>query len=275
MSRGAYPPLVDLQAALACHPETGVLMWRVSRGRCGKGSLAGSPSGADGCLTLKLDGRLMRAHCVVWMLSGQEIPPGKRVEHINGDVTDNRLENLQLTRDFLPITAELLRGLFSYTPETGTLTLLRDYGDRVTGDASTINHGQGYQLVVVEGKNCLAHRVAWAIVNGEWLAPTVHIDHINGLRHDNRIANLRLVSRAENMQNMHVGRNGAISGAHYDATRGKWKASISVNNKVRFLGRYDTEEEARAVYLAAKQRLHAPNVLAGTITPLPAMENMR
>ena len=103
------------------------------------------------------------------------------------------------------------------------------------------------------------HRVAWLITHGEW--PGGVIDHKNQKKLDNRLENLRDVTRQANTQNNRLRKTGkkygsSLAGANWDAHAGRWKSSICVNGKHRHLGRFDTEQEAHDAYLAAKQHLH-------------------
>lgn len=89
--------------------------------------------------------------------------------------------------------------------------------------------------------------------------PSDSIDHINGDRSDNRIANLREATIAENKQNIgnapSHNKSGLI-GAHRDASGRGWSSCIIVNKKYTYLGRFATAEEAHAAYVKAKTELH-------------------
>lgn len=106
-----------------------------------------------------------------------------------------------------------LSALVSYNPETGLFVWLERGPDIIPDDrvraswnskhtgkpALSTNSDQGYLYGSIFDKNVRAHRAAWAIMTGEW--PKEDIDHINGIRHDNRIANLRDVARVYNCRN--------------------------------------------------------------------------
>ncbi len=80
------------------------------------------------------------------------------------------------------------------------------------------------------------HRLAWLYMYGEW--PVGDIDHINGIRDDNRLINLRSVSRQENLRNRRTGRNNTsgVMGVNWDKSLGKWRSSIGIGGKTKHLG---------------------------------------
>jgi hypothetical protein len=159
------------------------------------------------------------------------------------------------------ITPELLRKLLRYEPDTGKLfwlhrpremfTLDREFkrwNNRYAGTEASYDRATGYRGAFVFRKSFSAHRLAWAIHYNEW--PTGDLDHINGVRDDNRIANLRVVTRTENARNAKrrcTNKSGVTGVIWY---RGKWRAYI-----VTHLGLFDTLEEAAAARKAEERRL--------------------
>ncbi len=139
-------------------------------------------------------------------------------------------------------------GNLNYDPATGVFTMKAASGRRAAGDIAGYVKKDGYRLVWHEGRYQYAHRLAWTAVHGT--APAHEIDHINGVRDDNRISNLREATRSQNMMNI------AHSGVHWHRARGKWQALIRVNGKRRFLGSFATEQDARAAYERARAELH-------------------
>lgn len=155
------------------------------------------------------------------------------------------------------IDVDLFRKLLDYDPETGALTWRPRPREMFSTDnafavwraqrdgkpAFTADNGAGYRVGLVLGRQYLAHRVAWAIYYGEWPGP---IDHINGVRSDNRICNLRAASATLNMRNRKRPTNntsGAL-GVSWVASRKKWRAVIKVDGASRFLGHFQSMEEA-------------------------------
>lgn len=99
-----------------------------------------------------------------------------------------------------------------------------------------------------------AHRVVWAITFGQW--PVNQIDHINGVRSDNRPSNLRDVLPIENHMNVSIGKRNTsgIVGVRFYARGGAWQAQITVSGKNIHLGYFKTVEEAAAARAAADAR---------------------
>jgi len=145
------------------------------------------------------------------------------------------------------LTSERLRELLSYSEETGLFTWrINRQGHAKAGDVAG-NMGRHYWYIGVDGSYISAHRLAWLYVHGEW--PEGEIDHIDQDKTNNRISNLRDVSRAVNVQNT-TARKG------YTITDGRYVVDILANGKRYSIGSYKTEEEAKNAYLSAKRVLH-------------------
>jgi hypothetical protein len=162
-----------------------------------------------------------------------------------------------------PITPAQAAELFSYDPDTGALRWrVRAARCVQVGDLAGARKQDGYIQVTYQKRCYQAHRIAWAITHGEW--PNV-VDHINGDRADNRLANLREVTVHENMQNQRrahrSNKSAGILGVHFYSRTGRWRATNWANGRNRFLGYYATADEASAVYLKAKRELHPGNTL--------------
>lgn len=153
------------------------------------------------------------------------------------------------------LTAERARDLLSYCPETGAMTWnVRRKGVRVGGVAGHL-HKAGYRRIRIDYQIYLAHRLAWLITHGSW--PSDQIDHINGVRHDNRLANLREATNTENQQNQRkamVDNKSGFLGVREQ--HGKFSAQIKVNGRYHHIGRFATAEEAHSAYRARKRELH-------------------
>jgi HNH endonuclease/AP2 domain len=143
----------------------------------------------------------------------------------------------------LALTADRLREVLRYDPETGRFFWRVSQGSVGAGSEAATWDGRGYRKITIDGVSHYAHRLAWLHVHGEH--PTGDIDHKDGNPANNRIANLRQSSRAENNYNQRRHRPG-FKGVSWHA--GKWRARIAVNGKQIYLGRFATAEEAAAAY---------------------------
>jgi hypothetical protein len=123
---------------------------------------------------------------------------------------------------------------------------------KVAGNLNTSGHRQ----LLLNGRPYSANRVAWLISYGEW--PEEHVDHINGCPDDNRIANLRLATNAENGWNskINVRNSVGVKGVSYVAKRRKYQAAICSNGRPRRIGFYDTIEAAAEAYRTAALQEH-------------------
>lgn len=161
------------------------------------------------------------------------------------------------------IDAERLRKHVHYDPNTGVFTLIekRGVGDPVAvGGRVDRLSVHGYRTIQLFKFTYPAHRLAWLYVYGQF--PGGHIDHINGVKDDNRLFNLRDVSRSVNLQNQRRAksnnRHGYLGVTPY---LNRFKAAIKISGVRIHLGVFDTPEEAAAIYLAMKRKFHEGNTL--------------
>ena len=154
---------------------------------------------------------------------------------------------------------ELLRKLLRYEPDTGKLFWRHrpegpnNWNARFSNkEAFTAFNCNGYKIGSVRSKPQLAHRVIWTIVHGVW--PVGDVDHINGLRTDNRLINLRNVSKSINQRNakMKSSNTSGHNGVHWYARAGKWKAEITLDWSKKHLGYFDDIADAIAARNAAE-----------------------
>lgn len=152
------------------------------------------------------------------------------------------------------ISAEEARQLLDYDPETGYLMWrvprrgVRP--DRLAG----CPRRNGYAFVFVDGKFYLAHRVAWAVHTGSW--PSANIDHVNGVKSDNRWVNLRLATTVENGRNRGAPSNNTSGFKGVSRNKKRWASSIYISRRKVHLGTFDTPEEAHAAYCKAASEHH-------------------
>src|SRR5947209_1142023 len=99
------------------------------------------------------------------------------------------------------ITAERVRELLNYDHETGIFTRkLVTNGRCKLGEVVGTDNGKGHLKMMLDREAYFAHRIAWLYIYGEW--PDLIIDHINGVKNDNRIVNLKQVTCSVNSQNI-------------------------------------------------------------------------
>jgi hypothetical protein len=152
-----------------------------------------------------------------------------------------------------PLISRLL-SKFIYEPDTGVL--YRKMQTCIKQQPLSIS-SNGYARVGFDGKRYGAHRICWAMAHGYW--PTLDIDHINGIRTDNRLCNLRHVDRSTNLENIRAAKsNNKSSGilGVYVAKNGVITSRIMVKGKDTYLGTFKSIEEAKVAYVNAKKNMH-------------------
>jgi hypothetical protein len=157
----------------------------------------------------------------------------------------------------LPLTADRIRAILHYDPETGVFTRLTNIRQFRAGECAGFLYGRNkcYRAIKIEQRIYHAHRLAWLYVHGRW--PADQIDHINGDGRDNRIANLREATNSENAQNKQRPRAGSKTGVLGVSLKGKrFRAILNVCGRQKFLGLFDTPQEAHEAYVKAKRAAH-------------------
>jgi hypothetical protein len=119
------------------------------------------------------------------------------------------------------------------------------WNKRCAGKRAGSRHNCGYRSIVIRNAKYLEHRLVWLCVYGDW--PDT-VDHINGVRDDNRVENLRSVSKAENARNCALSKKNTsgVLGISFVSKIGKWEAHIRVGGKKRRLGQFINKEDAIA-----------------------------
>ena len=150
----------------------------------------------------------------------------------------------------LPTQIEL-KELFNYCPDSGVFTRLKSVSiNTKNGDIAGNINMQGYRRISINRINYLSHRLAWLYTHGAW--PESMIDHINGIKDDNRISNLREATRSQNYMNVSMQKNNTsgYKGVSFDKRHGKWQAVCGLNGKIKHIGYFDTAELASLAYEA-------------------------
>lgn len=155
------------------------------------------------------------------------------------------------------LTHERLVEALSYDPESGLFTWRVRTSIRVkAGARAGTERKDGYSHLGLDGKRYMLHRLAYFYQHREW--PTGDVDHINGIKSDNRACNLRAATRSENMQNRcEANANNASTGVLGVYKVGdRFRAKIEIDRKSRSLGYFSTITAAACAYAAAKAKMH-------------------
>lgn len=163
----------------------------------------------------------------------------------------------------MEITQEQVRKAFNYDPESGILTWVDGRRRTKIGKIAGSLRSDGYYDIRFNYKLIRAHRLIWMYMYGYF---PDQIDHINGIRGDNRLCNLRESNNHLNHHNVKRKKRLESSefksrflGVSWSYRRKKWIAQIKLNRKGYHLGAFDIEEDAAQAYKDAKLRLHAFN----------------
>lgn len=163
------------------------------------------------------------------------------------------------------LTQDELKSQLNYDTETGFFTwkIRKAIRTKIGSIAGSLKNG--YIYIKINDRSYRAHRLAWLYVYGEF--PEEQIDHINGVRDDNRLANLRLVNNSQNQQNIFNKKSNNTSGyrgVSFEKNEGKFRAEIMINGNSIFLGRFDDAISASNAYLKAKRKHHEAAVFNGS-----------
>ena len=149
---------------------------------------------------------------------------------------------------------EQLRELFSYDPESGHLYWIAPGKGKIKKKPAGTVVRAGYIGVMIDGKRHYVHRIAWALHHGSH--PADQLDHINGIKTDNRIVNLREATNAQNGKNLSLKKTNksGYPGVHFKSNA--WAACIKVNHKNIYLGRFANKEDAVIARQQAEQKFY-------------------
>lgn len=153
------------------------------------------------------------------------------------------------------LTQDRLKQVLHYNPDLGSFTRLLSVAQAKCGSqAGSLT--VGYLAVRIDGTLHYCHRLAWLYMTGQM--PEGQIDHINGVRTDNRWCNLRDVSRRTNQQNRRKPQaNNSLGLLGVYRNKGRFMSRIVLESGDHYLGTFDTPQQAHEAYLAAKRQLHA------------------
>lgn len=128
------------------------------------------------------------------------------------------------------------------------------HGKKYRGRKAGRVHHSGYCEIRIGNTGFMAHRIVWYLVHGEW--PELSVDHINGIRTDNRPCNLRLATPLEQNKNrrMPVNNTSGVHGVTWHKQLSKWQASITIQRKYIHLGLFDEISHAKAARVEAEEK---------------------
>lgn len=152
------------------------------------------------------------------------------------------------------ISQKYLKELFSYDGKN--LLWKKTITRKKTGSIAGCSQNTGHRQIKIDGKIYLAHRLIWMFHYGLW--PKNDIDHVNGIRNDNRIENLREATRQENCANRCLSKlnTSGIKGVYFVETRKKWHARIKIKGKTIHIGYFDKKEDAGEAYKLKSLEIH-------------------
>ena len=150
----------------------------------------------------------------------------------------------QRGNDDAQLTQARLKELLHYDPDTGIFTRKINRHAYRAGEIAGSIHRKGYIRISIDRRSYSAHRLAWLYMYGHF--PENQIDHINHIKSDNRITNLREVTNQINCRNSRLPKNNksGIIGVYWNSWRNKWTAIVKVNYQYKFLGHFDDFFEA-------------------------------
>jgi hypothetical protein len=147
--------------------------------------------------------------------------------------------------------------VLSYDPKTGIFRWKVKLSDRSPiGKIAGGYACRGHWRIRIDGHYYFAHRLAWLMTHGMW--PKDEIDHINRVRDDNRLANLREASHSQNHANCGVRQDNTsgYKGVHFSKQKGKFAALVVKHGKRHHAGFFDDPYSAHLAYLAKAKELH-------------------
>lgn len=156
------------------------------------------------------------------------------------------------------ITQDRLKELVNYDPNTGMFTWRVKTAARIKiGSSLGSRHHSGYLTAFLDKKRYTLHTLAVIYTDGE--CPVGTVDHINGIRDDNRRSNLRIATHSENTRNAKIrsdNRSGIKGVSYRNKSGGQWVCRIYTDEGRKYLGCYKTREEAERVMQEARAKYH-------------------
>ncbi|MGG1954323.1 HNH endonuclease [Enterobacter cloacae] len=174
---------------------------------------------------------------------------------VKREATEPLQKEIEVLKKHLLMSVGDIRDLIDYNPETGVLTAKVNFSGRQAGSVIGSQTWQGYYAFSLFGKKCFAHRLAWLLHYGEW--PSQPIDHINGIKTDNSIRNLRLCSLSQNQFNKPTQKNNTtgVKGVYWNKRDKRYVASVQFNGKKYSAGHHKDIESAKEAVMKLREKL--------------------
>lgn len=167
----------------------------------------------------------------------------------------------------MELSQQYLKSILKYDPTSGVWSWINCASKNVPVGkvAGTVNGFTGYRSMNLNGKRYYAHRLAFTYVTGVPLSDSYCVDHINGVRDDNRWDNLRCVTTVVNNQNLRKAKSSnqtsGLLGVSWNKKASKWRSYINICGKQVHLGFFEDKYLAYAAYVTAKRAGHAGGML--------------
>lgn len=160
--------------------------------------------------------------------------------------------DLTMAKTSIPLTAERLKQLVHYDPETGVFTAAQPRGGIKAGWRLGTTTGKGYRSIMIDGRCYRGNRLAWFYMTGEW--PPSLVDHADRDRLNDRWSNLRLANNSQNGINAKPPTNNTsgVTGVSWVKRNSRWLAYITVNYRRVYVGMFADIESAIAARRAAE-----------------------
>lgn len=234
-------------------PKTGIVVWNENRACIRKGERAGGLAGS-GQRFVRVRGEcIMISHLALALTRGSW--PTGQILHLNGDLDDDRFENLFEMGGQVP--EEDLKKIISYNPESGEFRWKTNYGKKIKAGAVAggLDKNNGYWHIRIGYNLIRAHRLAFFYMTGQW--PKDSVDHIDGDRANNKWSNLREISNIYNVQNagIRTDNSSGRKGVSHNVQKGLWEAYLNFDG-VRYHKWARTFEDACIIREKMENVLH-------------------